>query len=183
MSLKRLLLIGSLSSLLLAGRFSHAQAVPTAEGPRGLGLQIGGGWSIAAANYGPKRIKGLSIYSTYDFTRHWGIEGTIHRISSTTPGEIGEDSYLIGPRYAVHFSRFHPYAKAQFGIGRFKNNFTNRQTAYTFKIYSFGGGLDINVTRRLNLRAIDLEYQKWPSFQPGGLSPKVLTVGAAYSFH
>ena len=41
----------------------------------------------------------------------------------------------------------------------------------------------ISVTRKINVRVIDFEYQQWPGFSPNGLSPYVITAGAAYTFH
>ena len=116
----------------------------------------------------------MTIYGTYDFTRHWGIEGDVHRASSITPADIGEDSYLIGPRYALRYNRIHPYAKALFGLGR---DVAPRGRD------PLGGGIDIALTRGLNLRAVDFEYQQWPGYPPDGLTPKVWTFGAAYTFH
>jgi hypothetical protein len=99
------------------------------------------------------------------------------------PANIGEDSYLLGPRYVFRHNRFHPYVKALFGLGRFKYRFDNApDTAYTYKIYSFGGGLDIQATHHINVRAIDYEYQRWPGYPPNGLAPQVWTFGAAYAF-
>ena len=180
--MRRLFHIGSFTCLLWVARFSHSQAVPTAS--RGGVAQIGAGWSIANGDYSPHKIQGLSIYGTYNFTRHWGIEGDIHRASSITPADIGEDSYLIGPRYSLRYNRIQPYAKALFGLGRFKYNYKDApHTAYTYKIYAFGGGVDIALTRLLNLRVVDFEYQQWPGYPPDGLAPKVWTFGAAYTFH
>ena len=44
-----------------------------------------------------------------------------------------------------------------------------------------GGGIDIAVHRRVNVRA-DYEYQHWMSFPYSGLNPQLITVGAAYHF-
>jgi hypothetical protein len=183
--LKRILFITSIALLLwTTAPVSHAQAIPTAT--RNSSIQIGVGYSFASPDYGQKKIQGYTIYGDYDFTRHWGIEGNIHRVSVITPTDIGEDSYLLGPRYVFHYRRFKPYAKGQLGFGRFKTdydprsgipNFTN-----TYKIYSLGGGVDFRATRHINIRAVDFEYQGWPGFRENGLSPYVFTFGAAYTF-
>ena len=47
--------------------------------------------------------------------------------------------------------------------------------------YAGGGGLDIRATDHITIRAIDVEAQKWPNYG-NGLSPIVVTVGAAYHF-
>lgn len=184
--MKRILSILSITFLLgTTARITHAQATPTAT--RGSSVQIGAGYSFASPDYGQKKIQGFTIYGDYDFTRHWGIEGNIHRVSVITPTDIGEDSYLVGPRYSFHYKkRFKPYVKGQLGFGRFKTDFDPGSLmpnyANTYKIYSLGGGLDYHATPHINIRAVDFEYQGWPGFRENGLSPYVFTFGAAYSF-
>jgi hypothetical protein len=99
----------------------------------------------------------------------WAARCSHSQAVSITPADVGEDSYLLGPRYVFRHGRFDPYAKALFGLGRFKYNFKDApHTAYTYKIYSFGGGLDIDLTRYINVRALDFEYQQWPGYPPNG---------------
>jgi hypothetical protein len=125
---------------------------------------------------------GLSIYGNLDFTRHWGIEGDIHKTSMVEHANIGADTYLLGPRYVFHLHRWNPYAKGVFGLGRFKQKLDSHEIAGTFKVVGFGGGLDLNATRRINIRAFDFEYQRWPGFGQNGLTSLVGSVGAAYVF-
>jgi hypothetical protein len=47
---------------------------------------------------------------------------------------------------------------------------------------SFGGGVDIQATPRINLRAVDFEDLQWPGYQPNGLTPRVWSFGRAYAF-
>ena len=171
----------------LAG-WSHAQAIPTAE--RRLGIaQFGGGFSVANSDcpsvsiYGltvgcpsGTLVKGLNVYGTFDFTRHFGVIGDLHKLSLSRPGE---DSYLFGPRYVFHHNRYHPYLKAQVGLSRFQ---TKYNTSYTYKIYAFGGGLDYWAHKHINIRAFDIEYQNWLQFPRGAISPIVGTAGVAYAF-
>lgn len=180
--MKRILHITSIAFLLwTSAQISHAQAAPTAT--RGGSFQLGGAFSFAKPDYGQKNIKGFSAYGDYNFTRHLGIEGDIHLNSVFTPTDIGEDSYLIGPRYVFHFNRLQPYAKFLGGFGRFKYQYDyTPHTAYTYGIYAFGGGLDYHLSRHLNIRAVDFEYQNWPGFGANGLTPMVWTFGAAYAF-
>lgn len=161
----------------------HAQADHAAE--RLAVVQVGAGVSLVQPDYETSSIKGYSIYGDFDFSPHFGIEGDIHMATVITPDDIGESSYLIGPRYVFHRGRFHPYAKALLGVGvfTFEPVYVNSSSSSSsHKMYAFGGGLDIAVKRRLNVRAIDMEYQRWPGFGPSGLTPLAFTVGAAYSF-
>lgn len=185
--MKRLTLIGCFACIIGLAGWSHAQATPAASR---LGIaQFGGGFSVASSDCPSVTIegitdgctsnstsKGLTVYGTFDFTRHFGVEGDIHKLSLSRPGE---DSYLFGPRYVFHHNRYHPYLKFQGGLSRFQTTFN---TSYTYKIYAFGGGLDLRLKEHINIRAFDLEYQKWPQFPLGGISPIVGTVGVAYAF-
>jgi hypothetical protein len=175
-----------LASLIFASSASvalHAQADATAE--RLAVVQLGAGLSIVQPDYETSSIKGYSFYGDFDFTPHIGIEGDIHIATVITPTDIGESTYLLGPRYVFHHGRFHPYAKALLGLGvfTFEPVYVNStSSSSTHKIYAFGGGLDITVKRRLNVRAFDLEYQGWPGFTANGLTPLAYTAGAAYRF-
>lgn len=163
-------------------QISHAQAIPTAQ-RHGGAIQIGAGFSFAKPDYGQKDIKGVSFYGDYDITRHIGVEGDIHLNSFWTPTDIGEDTYLIGPRYVFHYNRLRPYAKFLGGFGQFKEQYDTRPHAsFTYGVYAFGGGVDVRATQHINIRAVDFEYQKWPSFGVNGLTPMVWTFGAAYAF-
>ena len=172
--------IFALAAVCLTPRL-HAQAAPTAS--RAGGLQVGAGVSIAGPDYGQKNIEGLSVYADADFTQHLGAEIAVHKVSYLTPLDIGEDSYLIGPRYTYRRNRFEPYAKILFGFGRFQYQYDYEpHFAETYGVYAAGGGLDIRVTPHINVRAIDFEAQRWPGFGRSGLTPYVATFGAAYVF-
>lgn len=175
-------LIGCFACVLGLTTWSHAQATPTAS--RTGSLQVGGGFTYARPDFSVP-IKGLTIYGDYDFLRHFGIEGDVHLINLITPADISEDTYLVGPRYRFHYHRFTPYAKALFGVGRFGYQYPSqwgRAATYTYGVYSLGGGVDFRATRHVNIRPFDIEFQKWPGFPQNGLSPIVMTFGAAYTF-
>ncbi len=178
--MKRHSLIGLIACVFGLSINSHAQAVPTAS--RNGTLQLGAGVTFDSTDYTPEMTKGVSVYGDFDFTKHIGVEGDIHFASIVAPGDVGEDSYLFGPRYVVRRNRISAYAKAVFGIGRLNYQFdTSPHSSATYKIYAFGGGVDIKATRSINIRAIDVEFQKWPGYG-NGLSPIVTTIGVAYSF-
>jgi len=180
--LKRQNLISCLVCTLGFAVYAHSQAVPTAS--RTGALQIGGGFSYAKPDYTETAIKGASAYSTFDLTKHLGAEADIHVVSISTPDRVGENSYLIGPRYVFNEKHFSPYAKVLAGLGEIKFNFaTMPASSTTTFVYALGAGLDVQVTHNINIRPIDFEYQQWPTFKPHGLSPYVITVGAAYVFH
>ena len=146
-----------------AARWSHAQAVPTAS--RAGIAQIGGGMVHREAGLQLQiRYQGVSIYGTYDFTRHWGIEGDIHRVSIDHSRNISERTHTYWDRalsFAISVSL--PYAKALVGLRTLSsiNSWTLPNTATPTKIYAFGGGVDIRAnasyqrsSRRLRISAM-----------------------------
>jgi opacity protein-like surface antigen len=165
----------------------HGQAAPTAS--RVGDLQIGAMFNLADTDYRPQKFKGYGFYSTYDFRYHIGIEGEFHQINDpdATDG-VYERTYEIGPRYVLHYGRFAPYAKIMYGRGVFNYPpvFGDPKIGpianLAYNIFAIGGGVDYHVLPGLNARA-EFEYQRWLSFPPNGLTPKIFSVGAAYRFH
>jgi hypothetical protein len=157
-----------------------AQATSTAS--RAGDLQIGGGFSNANTDYVPNRVNGGTAYIDFDFYRHFGIEGEF-RFLKDGPTNIYEKTYEVGGRYSrTYKERYQPYAKVMYGRGVFNfatNGVTTANLAYN--MFAGGVGVDYHALRFLNVRA-EYEYQKWMSFPPNGLSPSVITIGAAYHF-
>jgi len=154
-----------------------AQSLPTAK--RAADLQIGGGFVIDSPDYSRKKLKGFAFYTTLDLTSHLGGEFVIHQANSSAEDNIYERTYEIGPRYHRDYGRFSPYVKAMYGRGVF--NYPNNVANLAYNMFAFGVGTDVKIKPWLNVRA-DYEYQDWMSFPPTGLSPQVITIGAAYHF-
>ncbi|QNI36294.1 porin family protein [Edaphobacter albus] len=158
----------------------HAQARPTATRPAS--LQVGVGWSNANTDYLPQRVNGTTLYVDYDFYHHLGVEGEF-RYLKDGQSNIYEKTYEIGPRYSrTYHERYSPYVKALYGRGVF--NFTYRgQTLanLAYNMMAVGGGLDYTLVRHINLRG-EYEYQHWFGFPDHGLTPSMVTIGAAYRF-
>jgi opacity protein-like surface antigen len=159
----------------------HAQASPTAT--RRSSLQVGAGFSIADTDYLPKRINGTTIYADWDFYHHLGVEGEFRYIKDGKTN-IYEKTYEIGPRYSrTYHGRFSPYVKGLYGRGVFNFTYLGETTAnLAYNMLGAGGGLDYKVLPFLNIRG-EYEYQHWFGFPPNGLTPSVITIGAAYRFH
>jgi Outer membrane protein beta-barrel domain len=179
--LKSLTILGCLASMLCVGASAHAQALPTATA-RG-SLQAGAGFTYAKPDYGQISIKGVSAFADFDIAEHLGVEADIHYIALVTPTDLAENSYLIGPRFLLPHGRYTLYGKALVGIGDLviqEQQDNMGQQAGGFFAYALGGGIDIRATDRITVRAIDVETQHW-SYQTG-LTPLVVTIGAAYRF-
>lgn len=181
-------LIGLFVFTLSLSTVSQSQAVPMAS--RLGSVQVGAGFSFAIPDYAQTYIKGFTVYGDADLTHRFGVEADVHYISILTPTDIGEDTYLIGPRFSlIHQGRMNAYVKALGGVGRFEyqsGTYPHPHTD-TFGVFSVGGGIDFRASEHINIRAIDIEAQKWPGYgTPGfaahGLTPFVTTFGVAYAF-
>ena len=174
-ALRNLLLIA------LGGRQVLAQAVATAS--RAGTAQLGAAVSLASPDYGQRYIKGISVFGDLDFGEHLGIEGDAHLVSYSTPTDIGQSTFLLGPRYSFHRKRLDPYGKVLFGLGQFDYQYDNIPHYHeNYLVYGLGGGLDIRASRHIVIRAIDFEAQRWPGYGVNGLTPYVTSFGAAYAF-
>ncbi len=153
-----------------------AQASYAAE--RNARISVGAGWSYLNTDYAAKPTYGPSFFADIDLFRHVGLEGEGHLGGVISVDDIGENSYLAGPRAFLRRNRFTGYGKLMVGRGIITNQLFNLSS--TFNIYAYGGGLEYRAARRVSVRAIDFEMQKWSAFPPNGLSPLILTVGASY---
>lgn len=168
------------ASLLGTSVVLHAQAIPTAT--RKSSIQVGAGFSNANTDYLPNRVNGTTIYGDWDFYHHLGVEGEFRYIKDGKTN-VYEKTYEIGPRYSrTYHGRFSPYVKGLYGRGVFNFTYLGQTTAnLAYNLVAVGGGLDYKALRFLNLRG-EYEYQHWFGFPPNGLTPSVVTVGAAYRF-
>lgn len=157
---------------------AFAQGRPTAS--RAGDLQVGGGYTFSRADYLTGRQSGFAFYSDFDFRPHWGVEVDFHQINDRSGTQVYQRTYEVGGRYIVgNYSRFTPYVKGLYGRGVY--NFPQSEANLAYNMLVGGGGVDIAVHPRINVRA-DFEYQHWFGFQFSGLNPQLITFGAAYHF-
>jgi hypothetical protein len=175
--------------LFAAGSLSaRAQVVPSAYAQR-FTINAGLLGSVFQPDYkgggvaqtGPYRLYGDGAYVDVKLTRWVQIEAEARWLRFNPYLNIREDNYLIGPRLPLErlrFKRATPYAKVLAGIGRmnFEDNFAHGR----FADIAYGGGVDVKLTKRITLRAIDFEYQQWPNWLSGTLSPYGGSVGVSY---
>lgn len=182
-----LLLLVALALLAGLGEGRALAQVTRATASRTVDVQVGGGFSYGKHDYGytlpgdGTRISGFSLYGTFDPTTHLGVELAFRQLGNHKADHLYERTYEIGPRYVLHFGRFHPYARVMYGRGVF--NYPQDVANLAYNMGVLGGGVDINVQRHLTVR-VDYEYQRWFSFigQAHDLQPQMVTVGAAYHF-
>ncbi len=168
----------SLAVLFLGISSMRAQAIYA--GTENVRIQAGVGGTYLKTDYARNTDKGLVFWGDYDFRAFIGLEGEYRLGGLMAPGGIGENSYLVGPRLLYRRRKFTGYGKLTVGRGTITNQDLNQSSS--FNVYAYGGGLEYKVTRKLNLRAVDIELQKWPDFKPTAISPLSLAVGLSYVF-
>jgi len=153
-----------------------AQAVYTAA--QSARLQFGAGGLYLRNDYSARATEGAAVWGDYDFSRHLGIEGSVQFGGVRAPDRIGERSYLLGPRVLFRRGRSDFFAK--FGVGQGTISNQRYGTASTYNLYSYGAGWEYLILEHINLRLGDVTMERWLSFEPHGLSPLSIVVGASY---
>ena len=171
-----------------AGFSAFGQVAPTAYrgnmtltgGVMGSAFQpdyAGGGVTGAS----PQWLWGFGVYGDFQLKRWVGVEGEARWLRMNPYINIREDNYLVGPRVQIReFKRYGatPYAKALLGAGRMNLEF-NEAYGRFFNV-ALGGGVDLKLTKRLSVRAVDFEYQLWPNWINGTLKPYGFSAGLGY---
>ncbi len=175
-------LVVLLSAAVGAPRLS-AQAVATATGNA---LSVGLAYQNADPDYGPVRSSGIGVFANYDFSRFLGVTAELNLPTAFSSVVFLEHSYVVGARGSYHYHRYQAYAKGLIGGASASDNAPHGAPIYnapaTYPIYAIGGGLDIRFEHHIELRAIDYEQQHWLQYHPHGLTPSILSFGAAYRF-
>jgi hypothetical protein len=162
---------------------SRGQARPSADA-RATGYQVGAGFSIVNTDYATHLMYGITGFFDATYRGRYGLEIEGHTVQFNDFGNLREDSILGGGRYViVRHQRYRPYAKFLAGIGSIDFPVSANPNYHhdTFLVLEPGAGLDYNLTNRIGLRG-DFGYQKWPDWQPHGLTPILGTVGAYWRF-
>jgi hypothetical protein len=180
------------SILLFAGAVTAgAQVVPSATG-RQVSITAGGMASIFQSDFiggfdnngfiaqtSNQPLYGVGAYVDVRLRRwvQFEAEGRWSRFNAFEG--ITQDNYLIGPRLPVyHFWKATVYGKALGGFS--KMNYGPGIGIGQYTDFAFGGGVDVKLTRRISLRAVDVEYQYWPTWNNSTLSPYGASVGMSY---
>jgi hypothetical protein len=156
-----LILIASLA----VGR-AHAQALPAGGA---LALDIGGSYTAIHANAPPAQcgcfyMTGFSASATveaphgigfvfdYGRTNNSNVNGLNHNLTLAT--------YMEGVRYSPWRShRFVPFGEAFVGFGHTQSNYAIDRNATGFA-YAGGGGVDLKVSSRFDVRPVEFLYLK-----------------------
>lgn len=161
---------------------ASAQALPTAT--RNDTIQAGVAAMTLNTDYTTRNTAGLMVFADYDilhlFHLDAGLEGEARFGGLYSPDDIGENSYLVGPRISYRRRRLKLYGKFMVGRGTIFHDAPNNNNSSSFKMIAVGGGLEYRVKQHFNLRVIDVEEQRWPHFPTDGLTPLAISAGVAY---
>lgn len=130
------------------------------------------------AEHANQPLIGPGVFVDVRFRRWVQLEGEARWLRFNRFADTHEDNYLIGPRAPVYrFWNGTVYAKALVGFSKM-----DMGSGYhgTFTTTAFGGGLDIKLTKKIDFRAIDAEYQWWPEWGNTHLTPYGASVGVSY---
>jgi hypothetical protein len=154
-----------------------ASAQTTYDGNRGgLILSAGGAGTGYYLQYGERKMTGMTAFVDADTHRRIGIEGEGRWIEFRQSANVHVETYSIGARYHFDFRRLQIYGKGLAGFGDF--NFPYNLATGRYLVVTAGAGIDYRLSRRIHLRAADVEYQDWPQFTSGNMTTLSLSIGA-----
>jgi hypothetical protein len=155
-----------------------AQAAPAGLGP-GKYVNVGAEGALYQAQYGQQRIAGVGAFVDANLYRRLGAEAEFRTLRFHNSEDVHETTWMAGPR--ISFDLHHalrPYLKLLAGRAQFNYPFSDAQGSYF--VYAPGGGVDWQLAQsRVTLRVVDFEYQQWPGFSFGRLSPYGISAGAS----
>lgn len=153
---------------------ARTQTVPSGN-QGGLSLSAGATGSGYYLQYGERKMVGVSGFVDADTRRRLGIEAEGRWVEWRQSNDVHVETYSIGARYHFQLRSFEPYVKGLAGFGDF--NFPYNLATGRFFVLTAGGGLDYRLSRRIQIRAADFEYQDWPQFTFGNMTTASVSAG------
>jgi hypothetical protein len=163
-------IVAPLLASLFCVQQAMAQAVPTATSP-GSSIAVGGTYSMYQTEYGQRVLGGAGFHLDINPRKSFGLEAEARWLRQNQQANTHENTYLIGPRYqtSIGSSRWKPYFKVLVGLGVF--NFPYDYQKGQYFVVAPGAGLECRLNDTFSLRVIDIEYQRWPQFTYGPITP------------
>ncbi len=134
-------------------------------------IDVSAGFDYLRANAPPGvsndfSLGGAAASATYHFTNLFAataqFSGAHGNDISTSGQNLTLTTYTFGPRITFSKHRIVPFGEALFGAAHGSDSYFPTSTGYTTSAnsfaYSFGGGVDVNLTHRLAVRAVEAQY-------------------------
>ncbi len=174
---KRLSFLPLLCAALTLSTQSTAQARSTAS--RDADISVFAGVQIANPAYGSNHDSGAAFGLDYTRFLRIPVQPSLElRANLNSNSFVGEHSYLVGLRAAHAFGRAVPYVDFLVGPGNIHFPQNVYYTGDNSVVYSYGGGLDLGVTRSFDLK-LDIQGQQWNTGE-AKFTPTLGTVGVVY---
>ena len=164
----------------LACTSALGQARPTATGP-GTFVSVGGGYAAYHLGYGQQGIQGGQAWADANLFWRAGLEAEARWLRINPSLGTHADTYLIGPRVSFRPGPIEPYAKFLVGAGKFTFPYNDARGSYF--VVDGGGGVDLHLNGRLQVRVVDFEYQAWPQFTFGSMKSYGISSGISLSLY
>jgi len=117
-------------------------------------------------------VLGWGASGTFNFTRVFGVTGDVsghyRRLGEIRSGndvasaDANIHTFLGGPKFTWRTARTSTFAEALFGIGRISASAQLNASHASYEEHGFagaiGGGFDVNISRRLAARLIEVDY-------------------------
>jgi hypothetical protein len=174
---RNILLILSGLFVLFSATSGRGQALPTATGP-GSYTDIGVTGSYFSLNYGQRWVGGGSIYINANLYHRYGAEIQYQTLRYNQQAGMRQTTYLAGPRVSFRNYGLVPYVDVLFGRGEF--DFPYGYAKGVYFVYAPGAGVDYDLTPKIKLRLINVQYQKWTQFSFGDLHPYGASAGISF---
>lgn len=147
-----------LFAVLGTSRILLAQAKPTATGP-GKSFAVGAGASLYHLEYGDRWLGAPEVFADANLWWRLGLEGEARWLRYNQDLGTHASTILVGPRYSFSPRRTEPYLKALVGRGQFFYPYRYAHANYT--VVAGGGGVDFHLNNVVQIRVVDVEYQRW----------------------
>lgn len=171
--------LAALLTALVCVPAATAQAVPTATSP-GSSVALGGTYSMYQTAYGERVLGGAGVHLDVNLRKSLGLEAEARWLRQNQQADTHETTWLVGPRYQASFgtSRWKPYVKVLVGLGVF--NFPYDYQKGQYFVVAPGAGLEYRLNDTFSLRVVDVEYQRWPQFTYGPITPYGIGFGMTW---
>jgi outer membrane immunogenic protein len=161
-------------------------------------LEVGVDYNYVRANGPPGgcscfSMNGGNIWAAYNFSHSFSAVGEFSGQHAGNINATGEDltlySYLFGPRYTLRKSdRWLPFGQVLLGgahaSGTYEPSLSGGSGSYNSFSLVVGGGLDVDVTQHIGIRAIETDYYltRFPNGVNGRQNNLRISAGLVFRF-